>query len=105
MRQRERVQSGAEKSDEQSREGAWSAIPPAPQSRFQNLNAANRFLFGLNRQIPELETPLSLRKQRTEDRSNRQKIQVCSIVDSSRRPHSSSHICPSIGGLRICNRE
>jgi hypothetical protein len=73
MRQSERVQSGAEESDMQSREGAWSAIPPTPRSRFQNLNAANPFLFELNRQIPELETPLSLRKQRTANRSNRQK--------------------------------
>jgi hypothetical protein len=73
MGQRGRVRSGGEESDKQSLEGSWSAIPPTPQSRFQNLSAASRFLFELNRQTSELETALSLRKQTTANYSNRQK--------------------------------
>jgi hypothetical protein len=79
----EAVRIAADEGGEQSRQGRSSPGPSAPQSPSQTPSAANRFLFKLNRQIPELETALTLRKQRTADCSNRQKIKFCKPRNSS----------------------
>ena len=74
MRQSERVQSGAEESDMQSRRGFGSdTTAPTSHSFLRTLDEACQIPINLNRQIPELETPLTLRKQTTANRSNRQK--------------------------------
>jgi hypothetical protein len=68
----EAVRIAAEEGGEQWRQGRSSAGPSTSQSPSQTSSAASRFLFKLNRQIPELEAPLSLRKQRSANHSNRQ---------------------------------
>ena len=60
---------------EQSRHNSWSAYAGMPQSRLQLLSKTVSFCSKLNRQIPEVETTLTSRKQRTANCSNRQKIQ------------------------------
>jgi hypothetical protein len=69
---REAVRIGAQEGGGQSRQGRSSPSPSTSQSPSQTSSAASRFLFKLNRQIPELEAPLSLRKQRSANHSNRQ---------------------------------
>jgi hypothetical protein len=73
MWQSEAVRIAAEEGGEQWRQGRSSPGPSTPQSSSQKPSAAGRFFFKLNRQIPELETALSLRKQRSANCSNRQK--------------------------------
>jgi hypothetical protein len=60
---------------EQSRDGSPLPDTRTQQSQAQLLNESGRFCSKLNRQTPELETALNLRKQRTVNRSNRQKFQ------------------------------
>jgi hypothetical protein len=82
MRQREAVRSGAEEGGKQSRQGYSSAAPSLLPSRMQLLTEANRSCRNLNRQIQELETALSLRKQRTADCLNRPKSSFLSTRHS-----------------------
>src|ERR1700732_5141170 len=97
MRPREEVRSGAEDGNSQSGEISWSVMPSEPPSKVQRWSEASPFFRKLNRQIPELETPLTLRKQTTAKCSNRQKIQFCSTQGSPRKLHASLPI-PSTGG-------
>ena len=77
MRQSERVRDGAEEGEDQSREGSWSNLVSTSQCSLRTLGEASQIRIKLNRQIPELEHPLSLRKQRATNRSNRQRMQFC----------------------------
>jgi hypothetical protein len=61
----------------QSRDTSSSADARTPQSPVQLLGGASHFRSKLNRQTPELEITLSLRKQRSANCSNRQKIEIC----------------------------
>jgi len=92
MRQRERVRGGAEQGREQSRRGSWSDTPSNSQSPLRTPDEASQIPIKLNRQIAELETALSLRKQTTANCSNRQKN---SFLATSRSPLTT----------RISNRE
>jgi|ERR1700722_20394924 len=107
MRLIEKGRGGAGESGEQSRRGSWSDTPSASKPSLRMMGEASQILIKLNRQIPELETVPSGRKQRTANCSNRQKIQFCSITNSSRGHHASSPIGPSVGDrrLHISNRE
>jgi hypothetical protein len=71
MRLREEGRGGAVNGGEQSREGSWSDTANTSQSSLRMLGEASQIRIKLNRQIPELETALSLRKQRTANYSNR----------------------------------
>jgi hypothetical protein len=62
---------------ERSRVNSSSTYAGMPQSRVHSLSKTIRFCGKLNRQIPEVETTLSLRKQRSANCSNRQKITFC----------------------------
>jgi len=73
MRQSKRVRGSAEEADEQSRRGSRSDAAHASHSLLQTLDEGSQIPTNLNRQIPELETGLSLRKQSTANCSNRQK--------------------------------
>jgi hypothetical protein len=74
-----------------SRSNFWCAYAGMPQSRVQLLSKTVRFCSKLNRQIPEVETTLSLRKQRSANCSNRQKIQFCK---SQKLRSTSANPCP-----------
>jgi hypothetical protein len=73
MRQRERVRISADEGGEQSRRGSLSDTADTSRPPLRTLGGASQLLIKTNRQIPELETALSLRKQRTANCSNRQK--------------------------------
>jgi hypothetical protein len=60
---------------EQSPEISWSAYAGTPQSRVHLLSKISDLPRRLNRQIAQLETTLTSRKQRSANCSNRQKIQ------------------------------
>jgi hypothetical protein len=60
---------------EQSRDNSWSTYAGVSQSRVHLLSKISDFPRKLNRQIAELETTLTPRKQRSANCSNRQKIQ------------------------------
>ena len=68
---------------EQSRDRSLSFNARTQQSQAQLLNESGRFCSKLNRQTPELESALSLRKQRTVNHPNRQKFQFCKSENSS----------------------
>jgi hypothetical protein len=107
MQQREEVRSSAEGGNRQSREMSRSATPSDLQSRVQRLSEARRLFRTLNRQIPELETLLTLRKQRMVDCSNRQEIQFCKNEILTQKLRHSASIHSSSGESRphISNRE
>jgi hypothetical protein len=69
----------------QSRDRSSSANARTPQSQPQLLRGTSHFRSKLNRQTPELEIALSLRKQRSANGSNRPKIEFC----KSRNPSAS----------------
>jgi hypothetical protein len=68
---------------EQSPNNSWCACAGMPQSRAQLLGKTSDFCRNLNRQIPEVETTLSLRKQRSANCSNSQKITFCKSENPS----------------------
>jgi hypothetical protein len=104
MRQVEAARSGAEEDDRSSGEWSWSGTARTSQSSLQTLNEASQIPIKLNRQIPELEHPATLRKQRTANCSNRQRIQVCDTQNSRRRPLVSSLSLPSISNRELTMR-
>jgi len=67
----------------QSRDNSCRARERMPQSRVNLLSKTNHFCSKLNRQIPEVETTLTSRKQRTANCSNRQKITFCKSENPS----------------------
>jgi hypothetical protein len=73
MRQSKGVRGSAEEGDEQSRRGSWSDAAHTSHSLSPTLDEGSQIPINLNRQIRELETILSLRKQTTSECSNRQK--------------------------------
>src|SRR5579862_980314 len=110
MRQRERVRGGAEQAREQSRLGSWwswSHTPSSSQSPLRTPDEASQVPIKLNRQIPELETVLSLRKQRTVNCSNRQKIQFCKVQISIQElfDPARTRSLTEVSNRRISNRE
>src|SRR5271163_2878516 len=68
---------------EQSRHNSCRDCARMPQSRLQLLSKTGRFCSKSNRQIPEVETTLTSRKQRSANCSNRQKIQFCKSKNPS----------------------
>ena len=68
---------------EQSRHNSCRDYARMPQSRLQLLSKTGRFCSKSNRQIPEVETTLTSRKQRSANCSNRQKIQFCKSKNPS----------------------
>jgi hypothetical protein len=77
MRLRRISRGGAEEADSQSREISRSISPSEPQSKVQKWIETTPHFRKLNRQIAELEPPLTLGKQTTANCSNRQKMQLC----------------------------
>jgi hypothetical protein len=73
------IEAGAD----QSRDKSWSARARMPQPHVQPSSESSHFCGKLNRQTPEVETTLNLRKQRTANCSNRQKIKFCEARNSS----------------------
>ncbi len=67
----------------QARDKSWSAYATMPRSQVQPSSESSHFCSKLNRQTPEVETTLNLRKQRTANCSNRQKIKFCESQNSS----------------------
>jgi hypothetical protein len=76
---------------ERSRDNSSSTYAGMPQSRVHSLSKTIRFCGKLNRQIPEVETTLTSRKQRTAHCSNRQKIAFCKSENPS---GASANPCP-----------
>jgi hypothetical protein len=77
MRLRRISRGGAEEADSQSREISRSIPPSEPQSKVQKWIETAPHFRKLNRQIAELEPPVTLGKQTTANCSNRQKMQFC----------------------------
>jgi len=77
MRLRRKSHGGAEEVDSQSHEISRSITPSEPKSKVQKWTETSPYFRKLNRQIPDLESPVTLRKQTTAICSNRQKIQFC----------------------------
>src|SRR5580700_7268962 len=73
MHLRRMSRGGAEQADSQSLEISRSITPSGPQSKVQKWTETSPYSRNLNRQIPELEPPVILRKQTTANCSNRQK--------------------------------
>ena|ERR1700722_19057682 len=73
MQQSERVQGGVKEGGEQSRRGSWSDTANTSLPTLRTPDESGQILINLSRQIPELKHPLSLRKQTTANRSNRQR--------------------------------
>jgi hypothetical protein len=113
MRQSESVfRGGAEEVGEQSRRGSWCDTASTSHSCLRTPDEASQIPIRLNRQIPELETSLSLRKQTTTECSNRQKIQFCSTQNLSRKllvwsstRSSSGRPLPSISNCELLRLE
>jgi hypothetical protein len=84
----------------QSRDNSCRARERMPQSRVNLLSKTNHFCSKLNRQIPEVETTISLRKQRTANCSNRQKIQFCK---SQNLRLTSANACPEQLSRRLAH--
>jgi|GEM_PF-5783730 len=89
MRLRMISRDGAGEVDSQPRKISWSITQSAPRSKAPRRSETSPYFRKLNRQIPELEPPLTLRKQRTANRSNRQKIQFCKNEISTQKLHAS----------------
>jgi hypothetical protein len=68
------IRIGANEGGQQPSERAYSANLKMPRAPMQTSTKTSRFYVKLNRQTQEVETTLSYRKQRTANRSNRQKI-------------------------------
>jgi hypothetical protein len=107
MRLRTISHDGAGEGDSQPRKISWSITQDDPRSKVHRWNETSPHLRKLNRQIPELKRPLSLRKQRTANCSNRQKIQFCKNQISTQKLPRSARIYSSSGESRphISNRE
>ncbi|MGB8540198.1 MAG: hypothetical protein WCD49_01050 [Candidatus Acidiferrales bacterium] len=84
--------------DSQSREISHSITKSDPRSKAHRGGETGPHFRKLNRQIPELETPLSLRKQTTANYSNRQKN---SFLATRRSPPATSISNRELLGLEI----
>jgi len=107
MRLRKGERGGADEDDKPSGEWSWSDRASTSLTSLRALSETSLVRIKLNRQIPESGTPLSPRKQRAADCSNRQKIQFCGTHNSRRELHISSFIRPPSRNrsLPISNRE
>jgi hypothetical protein len=109
MRLRGQVRGGAGQlcEGEQSREDSRSTNPGPFQAQLQTLIQANPLRRKLNRQIAELEFPVTLRKQTTANCLNRQKVQFCKHEISTQKFYAPSRTS-SLTAARhphISNRE
>jgi hypothetical protein len=107
MRLRTIGRDGAEEADSQPRKISWSITPAKSQSKAHRRSETSHYFRRLNRQIPALEPSVTLRKQRTANCSNRQKIQFYKNEISTQQPCSSArtHLSSGESGPHISNRE
>ncbi len=77
MRLRTISRDRAGEADSQPRKISCSLTPGDPGSKAHRWSEARPYFRELNRQIPELESPVTLRKQTTANCSNGPKIQFC----------------------------
>lgn len=92
--------------DSQPRKISWSITQSDLRSKAQRLSETSPYFRELNRQIPELKRPVTLRKQTTTNCSNRQKIQFCKNQIPTQQLHVSSRTgsLPEESDPRVSNR-
>jgi hypothetical protein len=86
---------------------SWHVIQSDPRSKTYWGSETSPYFRKLNRQIAELTSPVTLRKQTTANCSNRQKIQFRKNEVSTQKLRASSSIrsLTEVGDPRISNRE
>ena len=90
MRLRTMSRDGAGEVDSQLLKISWSITQSHPRSKAHRWSETSPYFRKLNRQIPELESPVTLRRQTTANCSNRQKIQFCKNEISTQSVRASS---------------